>query len=222
MWTIGYFLIVLLFFFSFRMLHYFDAFAKEICFHRRMFHSPSFDKLLCLLKNLLIPRMDISLTTPACLHGAEVFVCKERTKGKREYLSKINDAFICKQVWKVKNFSKLTCEPFDAGDQKRRIKLYPKGFGKGNGTYLSIFLALADWKPIPPVSKIFVAFTLRIVGQMHAKHKSWTGKYIDPFLSEQLYIMPYNSNDSIFAAVLIFQVNTVSVPSRCRGFGSVH
>ncbi|KAL6190829.1 hypothetical protein ACLB2K_037227 [Fragaria x ananassa] len=162
------------------MLHYLDAFAKEFCFHRDMLRSPSFDKLMPLKE--FTDATNGYLIGGTCVLGAEVFVCKERTKGIRECLSRINDLYIGKQVWKVEQFSKLTdeycmSEPFDAGDQKWRIKLFPKGFGEGKGTHLSIYLAFADWRITPPVTKIYTVFTLRIVDQKHGKHKTWTVEY---------------------------------------------
>ncbi|KAF3456463.1 hypothetical protein FNV43_RR01113 [Rhamnella rubrinervis] len=115
------------------------------------------------------------LVDETCVFGAEVFVCKERRTSKGESLSMIKDAITYKHVWKVENFSKLDEEyndsrAFNAGDQKWKIKLYPTGKGEGLGTHLSLYLALADPKSLPPGSKIYADFTLRILDQMHAKH----------------------------------------------------
>ncbi|KAL6190831.1 hypothetical protein ACLB2K_037225 [Fragaria x ananassa] len=146
-----------------------------------MLRSPSFDKLMPLKE--FTDASNGYLNENTCVLGAEVFIRKERRKGERECVSRINDAFMCKHVWKVEQFSKLTdeycmSEPFGAGDQKWRIKLFPKGFGKGKGTHLSIYLVLANWKPIPLLSKIFAEFYLRLVNQKNGKHKiTWTGKH---------------------------------------------
>jgi hypothetical protein len=55
--------------------------------------------------------------------------------------------------------------------------LYPKGNLNGVGTHLSLYLALSDLKPTPPVSKIFAEFSLRIIGQKHANHITGKGKH---------------------------------------------
>ncbi|KAL6190769.1 hypothetical protein ACLB2K_037163 [Fragaria x ananassa] len=77
-----------------------------------------------------------------CVFGAEVFVCKEKTKGKRERLLRIKNAVMYKQVWKVESFSKLKnpyykSEPFTAGNQKWHIKFCPKGINHRMGTHFS-------------------------------------------------------------------------------------
>ena len=51
----------------------------------------------------------------------------------------------------------------------RKIKLYPTGKGEGWGTHLSLYLALADPKKLPPGSKIYADFTLRILNQVNAQ-----------------------------------------------------
>ena len=108
------------------MLHYLDALAKEFCFHKVMLRSPSFDKLMPLKE--FTDASNGYLNENTCVLGAEVFIRKERRKGERECVSRINDAFMCKHVWKVEQFSKLTdeycmSEPFDAGDQKWYLSL---------------------------------------------------------------------------------------------------
>ncbi|KAK9934109.1 hypothetical protein M0R45_021265 [Rubus argutus] len=156
-----------------------DAFTKENCFHREMLRSPGFDKLMALEE--FTDDSNGYVVDDTCVFGAEVFVCKERTKDRRERLLRINNATY-KQVWKVDNFSKLNAgnyesEPFNAGNQKWKMMLYPKGNDSGVGTHLSLYLALSDLKPTPPVSKIFAEFSLRIIDQKHADHETWTSKY---------------------------------------------
>ncbi|KAH9687481.1 TRAF-like family protein [Citrus sinensis] len=106
----------------------------------------------------------------------EVFV-KETKKCTRECLSmtKLTSASICKYVWKIENFSKLEAkfyesEVFVAGDQKWKIRLYPKGQGQRTGSHLSMFLALADSSTVTRDFKICVRYTLRIRDQLQSKH----------------------------------------------------
>ncbi|CAN6726704.1 unnamed protein product [Malus baccata var. baccata] len=130
----------------------------------------------------------------SCVIGAEVFVCKERRAGNGESISMIKDAVMCKHVWKVENFSELgtecsKSEPFNAGERKWKIKLYAKGNGDRKGTHVSLFLELDDPETLPCIShflelsdpkkiagsKVFAEVSLRIVDQMHAKHKCLKG-----------------------------------------------
>ncbi|KAH9687482.1 TRAF-like family protein [Citrus sinensis] len=92
---------------------------------------------------------------------------------KDEFL--ILQASICKYVWKIENFSKLEAkfyesEVFVAGDQKWKIRLYPKGQGQRTGSHLSMFLALADSSTVTRDFKICVRYTLRIRDQLQSKH----------------------------------------------------
>ncbi|KAH9687473.1 TRAF-like family protein [Citrus sinensis] len=116
------------------------------------------------------------LVGDTCVFGAEVLV-KERNKCKGEclFLAKLTSASNYKHVWKIENFSKLEAklyesEVFVAGNQKWKIKLYPKGRGVGRGSHISVYLALADLSTITRDSKIYVHFTLRIRDQVLSKH----------------------------------------------------
>ncbi|XLR38932.1 hypothetical protein S83_023592, partial [Arachis hypogaea] len=51
-----------------------------------------------------------------------------------------------------------------------KIKLYPKEYGPGFGSHLSLYLALSNPSTLSPVSKIYAQITLRIVDQKQAKH----------------------------------------------------
>lgn len=98
-----------------------DAFTRKKCFHGAMLSAAGFDKLI-----LLEDFSDVSngfLVDDTCVFGAEVFVCKEKRTGKGECLARIQNASICKHVWKVKKFSTLGDQvydsiPFSAGDYK--------------------------------------------------------------------------------------------------------
>ncbi|CAK9136444.1 unnamed protein product [Ilex paraguariensis] len=115
------------------------------------------------------------LVNDTCVFGAEVFVCQEKKKGKEESLLMMKDAIKYKHTWKIEKFSKLDkgCEDsdtFNAGDQKWKIQLYPKGKSSGIGTHISLYLALADPTALPHGSKIFAEFILRILDQTHSNH----------------------------------------------------
>ncbi|KAL6190768.1 hypothetical protein ACLB2K_037162 [Fragaria x ananassa] len=116
------------------------------------------------------------LVDDTCVLGAEVFVSKERSMGKGECLSMVKDAVMYKHVWKIDSFSKITTDcqdskTFSSGEQKWKIQLYPKGKGNGMGSHLSLILALADPTSLPPGTKIYTEFTLRILDQTHQRHQ---------------------------------------------------
>ncbi|XP_042492847.1 uncharacterized protein LOC122072317 [Macadamia integrifolia] len=115
-----------------------------------------------------------------CVFGAEVFVCKERSIGKGECLTMIKDSIATKTNWRIENFSKLDNEyyeskTFNAGDQKWKVQLYPKGKGSGMGNSVSLYLALANPTTLPPGQKFHIEFVLRLVDQMYGKHISGKG-----------------------------------------------
>ncbi|XP_015899301.3 TNF receptor-associated factor homolog 1b [Ziziphus jujuba] len=119
------------------------------------------------------------LVDDSCVFGAEVFVCKERSTGKGQCLSMIKDAIMNKHVWKVENFSKLVVEnidskTFNAGDHKWKMKLYPKGKGNGLGNHVSLYLALSDPSTLPPGTKIYASFTLRVLNQRNSDYNRFS------------------------------------------------
>ncbi|XP_048427957.1 uncharacterized protein LOC103961303 isoform X1 [Pyrus x bretschneideri] len=149
-----------------------DANKKELCFHGMMRYL-GFDKLITLKS--FTDASNGYVIDDSCVIGAEVFVCNERRAGKGESISMIEVGVMCKHVWKVENFSRLSAdccesEPFPAGERKWKILLYPKGNGDGKGTHISLFLELDDPEKVPGF-KVFAEFSLRIVDQMHAKHE---------------------------------------------------
>ncbi|KAJ9536858.1 hypothetical protein OSB04_029591 [Centaurea solstitialis] len=117
-----------------------------------------------------------------CVFGAEVFVCKERSKGKTECLSMVKDAKAYKHTWEISSYTKIMnteCEAsntFNAGDHKWKIKLYPNGKGS-IGNNISLYLALADPTNLPPGTKILAEFTLRILDQLYTKHQYGKASY---------------------------------------------
>ncbi|GAY34878.1 hypothetical protein CUMW_013770, partial [Citrus unshiu] len=100
-----------------------------------------------------------------CVFGAEVFV-KERNIIEGECLSMAKITSGCKFVWMVENFSKL-----DERRQESQIVLYPMGNGCGDGDHLSLFLAFED--STLEAIKVYARYTLRILDQVGAKHKSF-------------------------------------------------
>ncbi|XP_034225906.1 uncharacterized protein LOC117635646 [Prunus dulcis] len=149
-----------------------DANLNKICLHRAMLEM-GFDRVIPL--KAFADASNGYLIDDKCVFGAEVFVCKERRAGKAECLSGINSASTNKYVWKIEKFSKsktecLESQPFNAGGQTWKIKLYPKGADDGKGTHVSIYLKCANPEKLSPGSQILTEFTLRIVDQLNAKH----------------------------------------------------
>ncbi|KAJ0510851.1 putative ubiquitinyl hydrolase 1 [Helianthus annuus] len=116
-----------------------------------------------------------------CVFGAEVYVHKERSKGKTESLSMVKDAVIYKRTWRISNYTKVIadCESsnvFNIGDHKWKLQLYPNGKG-GIGGYISLKLALAEPEKLPSRTKILAEFTLRMVDQLDSRHYSGKASY---------------------------------------------
>ncbi|KAL3505558.1 hypothetical protein ACH5RR_030940, partial [Cinchona calisaya] len=119
------------------------------------------------------------LVNDTCMFGVEIYISKEiHTSAKGESLLMMEDAISSKSTWKIESFSSLNVyeseesKPFNAGEHKWKMQLYPKGKGSGTGTHISLYLALADPTTISPASQIYVEFTLRILDQdqIHIKH----------------------------------------------------
>lgn len=69
------------------------------------------------------------LVDDTCIFGVEVFVCKERSKGKAECLSMVKDPITYKHTWKIGNYWMIDEEYqdstiFNAGEQKWYLQLY--------------------------------------------------------------------------------------------------
>ncbi|KAL2534874.1 TRAF-like family protein [Abeliophyllum distichum] len=148
-------------------------------FHRMKFEW-GFDKFVPL--TLFNDPAKGFLVNDTCVFGAEVYVTQEKHTGKGEILSMIKDAISYKHTWRIDNFSSLKDEclnsiPFNAADQTWKIQVYPKGKGSGIGTYMSIFLALAEPEKLSSTTKIYAEFTLRILDQINGKHYFGTANY---------------------------------------------
>ncbi|XP_014625180.1 LOW QUALITY PROTEIN: uncharacterized protein [Glycine max] len=134
-----------------------------------------------------IPLRDLNLASKGylvddtCAFGAEVFVCKERSTGKGECLVMMKEAITYKYLYEFDNL-KLDSEcynskPFNAGNFKWKIKLYPKGKGAELGNYLSLYLALADPLALSTCSKIYAQIILLILDQKQANHHFGKANY---------------------------------------------
>ncbi|XP_024023544.1 uncharacterized protein LOC21407845 [Morus notabilis] len=148
-----------------------DVEGKERRFHRMKLEW-GFDQFISL--KVLNDSANGFLVDDTCVLGAEVFVCKERSTCKGECLQMIKDPITYKHSFWV-YFSKLdvVChesKEFNAADLKWKIRLYQKGKGDGLGTHLSLYLALVDSTDLPPGSKIYADFTLRILSQINTNN----------------------------------------------------
>ncbi|KAL7106180.1 hypothetical protein ACP275_07G095700 [Erythranthe tilingii] len=83
------------------------------------------------------------LVDDTCVFGAEVFIVKKEL-ASIECMSLRTFDIPYKRDWKIHNFSELgnfwTSGEFAAGGEKWYIRLYPKGYGKGVGSHISMFL----------------------------------------------------------------------------------
>ncbi|XP_071704904.1 protein RESTRICTED TEV MOVEMENT 3-like isoform X2 [Rutidosis leptorrhynchoides] len=148
-----------------------DAMSKGRRFHR-LRTEQGFDQFISLKE--FSDSNNGYLLGDNCVFGAEVFVCKERSKGKTESLSMVKDAVAYKHTWIIRNYSKVNidCENsniFSAGDHKWKIQLYPLGKGSIGG-YLSLRLALAEPEKVASGTKILAEFTIRILDQLDTRH----------------------------------------------------
>ncbi|XP_061993361.1 uncharacterized protein LOC133711222 [Rosa rugosa] len=152
--------------------------TKEVLLGKFVVVAAGFDKLISVKD--FTDDSNGYLVDDTCVFGAEVFVCKERRTGKGECLSRIQNPSTYKYVWKIDNFLKTDAvchcsEAFSAGNQKWKIELYPKGINKGKGSHVSLFFKLANPETLPPGSKIYADYTLRIQDQIHFKHDHGRG-----------------------------------------------
>ncbi|XP_030498823.2 MATH domain and coiled-coil domain-containing protein At3g44800 [Cannabis sativa] len=120
------------------------------------------------------------LIDDTCVFGAEVFVCKERSKDKGECFRMIKDPIVYKHTFKVDNCLDLDKEcietkEFNAGSRKWKLRFFPNGRGAGLGTHISFYLALADPTTLPRDYKLYVEYILRIKNQVNSNHLSGTG-----------------------------------------------
>ncbi|KAL7106279.1 hypothetical protein ACP275_07G102200 [Erythranthe tilingii] len=78
----------------------------------------------------------------SCVFGAEVFVVKREAVIERVLLTNVNTYY--NHALEISGFSQLPqrweSAEFDAGGQKWKILLYPKGYAEGTGSHVSIYL----------------------------------------------------------------------------------
>ncbi|XP_030475394.1 BTB/POZ and MATH domain-containing protein 3-like isoform X1 [Syzygium oleosum] len=151
-----------------------DAMRKEWRFHRMKLDC-GFDQFLPL--KTFNDVQNGYLMDDTCMFGTEVFVTREKSTGKGENVLMVKDAIGQKHGWKVDNFSKLDKEfseskVFVAGNQKWKIRLYPDGKGNGLGGFVSLYLVLGDADTLPPGTKVYADFSLRIMDQLQGRHIS--------------------------------------------------
>ncbi|BBG93015.1 TRAF-like family protein [Prunus dulcis] len=148
-----------------------DANKKVKCFHGKMLYS-GFDQFIP-LESFVDPSNGY-LIDDTCVFGAEVFVSEKSRIVREDCLSMIKNPVMYQHAWKIEKFSELKSgyfsEAFKAGDYKWKILIYPKGYGLGKGSHLSLYLGLSNPKTLPPGSGIFAAHCVRIVDQKHTKH----------------------------------------------------
>ncbi|KAM5568571.1 hypothetical protein ABKV19_016231 [Rosa sericea] len=165
---------------------------KKYCFYRTIVGGlAGFDRFISIED--FTDAFNGYLIDDTCEFGADVFVSKSRRKGKGERVSMNLNTIMYKHTWKVTDFSKLdtpSCsQPFTAADQKYctwKLVLYPRGLGIGKGSHLSVFLHVYEPETQLPIgSKILAEYTIRIMDQIHAKHRSIKGKkwFSAPFWS---------------------------------------
>ncbi|ONI27845.1 hypothetical protein PRUPE_1G107700 [Prunus persica] len=148
-----------------------DANKKVKCFHGKMLYS-GFDQFIP-LESFVDPSNGY-LIDDTCVFGAEVFVSEKSRIVREDCLSMIKNPVMYQHAWKIEKFSELKSGyysvAFKAGDYKWKILIYPKGYGLGKGSHLSLDLKLSNPKTLPPGSGIFAAYCVRIVDQKHTKH----------------------------------------------------
>ncbi|XP_057461802.1 uncharacterized protein LOC130752028 [Actinidia eriantha] len=111
------------------------------------------------------------LVNDACVFGVDIFILKQTRKG--ECLSMMEEAITANHTWKIKSFStysldRYESEAFIIGDHKWRIRIYPRGNGEGKGNSISVFLCV-DESTLPPDTRVFVKFILRVIDQKQTK-----------------------------------------------------
>lgn len=105
----------------------------------------------------------------------------------------------------------------------RKIRVYPKGRGSGEGSHLSLFLALADPTTLHPATKIYAEVTLRLQDQEQSKHHSGKGKiynHSDPH--SQIPTIQFYQNDEEFSCFGVgqFRIGLVRQIQKLEGLDS--
>ncbi|XP_059462005.1 protein RESTRICTED TEV MOVEMENT 3-like [Corylus avellana] len=151
-----------------------DASGKVRRFHK-LKTQWGFDQLLS--HDTLNDSSNGYLVDDTCVFGVEVFVIK--CMGKGESLSIINEPQSNYFTWRIDNYTDMKAEVhysehFTVEGRRWKLRLYPKGYGTGAGTYLSLYLALGDSETLPPNKKLCAKYKLRIRDQIHGNHHEET------------------------------------------------
>ncbi|KAM2745478.1 hypothetical protein PS2_021203 [Malus domestica] len=156
-----------------------DENINKMCFHAAMLDA-GFDRVIPL--EAFTDPSNGYLIGDTCVFGAEVFVCKQRRRGKGECIT-LDACLMYKHPWRIEKFSKLKyerieSEPFTAGGKKWKLVLYPKGTFQWKGTHVALYLTLVDPKSLLPGFKILTEVTFRIINQEgHGDHFVGKGKH---------------------------------------------
>ncbi|GJZ10661.1 putative ubiquitinyl hydrolase 1 [Tanacetum coccineum] len=103
----------------------------------------------------------------SCVFGAEVFSVPRYTETDR-CLSVIKpSAVMSTHTWTIENFSartehELLSDDFKVGKVKWELALYPKGYGTGKDTHLSIFLCVHDSGSLTTGWRIYAKYKVRV------------------------------------------------------------
>ncbi|KAM0962267.1 hypothetical protein ACFX2I_021411 [Malus domestica] len=103
-----------------------DENINKMCFHAAMLDA-GFDRVIPL--EAFTDPSDGYLIGDTCVFGAEVFVCKQRRRGKGECIT-LDACLMYKHPWRIEKFSKLKyerieSEPFTAGGKKWHVYISP-------------------------------------------------------------------------------------------------
>ncbi|KAL4376287.1 hypothetical protein GQ457_02G028790 [Hibiscus cannabinus] len=104
------------------------------------------------------------LVEDCCIFGAELLIIE--TPPELEQLSMVKNPSGGTITWKIENsiriFTILLYNPY--------FMVYPKGSLQGEGTHLSLFLALVEPDELPPQRQVYVKYNLRLRDQIKSNH----------------------------------------------------
>ncbi|XVE76885.1 hypothetical protein DITRI_Ditri13aG0016300 [Diplodiscus trichospermus] len=118
------------------------------------------------------------LVNDCCIFGAEIFVIQHKAIWEEMYMIKNRAGNPIS--FKIENFSKLDQEFYESPLQsvagfKWKLVVYPYGETHSKGTALSLFLCLVEPRGIPPESRFFVKYKLRVVDRISSNHRELSG-----------------------------------------------
>ncbi|KAL8264743.1 hypothetical protein R6Q59_022873 [Mikania micrantha] len=155
-----------------------DSKGWEVCVdvnvngHRTKFHETKmtwgFDKLIS--TESFMESENGYFFNDSCVFGVEIIEVPQFTRLDRCLLMTKPLPTMNAFTWTIQNFSSLTekiliLDAFKIGKVKWYLSLYPKGYGLGEGTHLSIFLAVYDAMSLTNGWKIFAGSKFQIKNQ---------------------------------------------------------